>query len=387
MSKLPKNFIDCSRVCQIGLLVGVVFCLSFLSVIPAAAQPPQEEASSQLSSEAERAAYLINQQRMNAGLPPLAIHPLITLAANQHIIDMVTSGRYGHGGSDGSTVGLRISRTGYRIDGWAGENWAVYETVDKSVTWWMNDPPHRANVLNPSYKEMGIGTRIHPRGWGLILVADFTTGNSSGQSEIVIAPAPAQAVPAPAQAVPAPIIRESAPVDGANYTIQAGDTLSSIGARYGLSWQAIASANGLGEFSMLSLGSQIVIPGAGQASVVQREIISTDEEQVYTVVDGDTVYKIALRYGVNWQTLSAYNNLPENALLSIGRQLKIPGAYTGVPETVTQSAAAPRVHVVAEGETLWSIAAKYSVDWYDLVDVNHFNDDSVLSIGQSIRLP
>jgi LysM repeat protein len=42
---------------------------------------------------------------------------------------------------------------------------------------------------------------------------------------------------------------------------------------------------------------------------------------------------------------------------------------------------------VQSGETLWRIAANYNVDWYELMRVNGLNENSVLSIGQEIRLP
>jgi LysM repeat protein len=44
------------------------------------------------------------------------------------------------------------------------------------------------------------------------------------------------------------------------YTVQQGDTLTSIGQRFGVPWQAIAAANGLPENTLLQLGQQLVIP-------------------------------------------------------------------------------------------------------------------------------
>ncbi len=253
---------------KINIRLGAAILLTLLTTVlshPAAfasvASAPLSEPTTELSAEARQAALIINRLRMDAGLAPLAVHPLLNLAVTQHIHDMVTSGHYGHSGSDGSDVQQRISRTGYTISGWAGENWAVSDTVDQSIQWWMGDPPHRDNVLGRGYTEMGSGVYPHPKGWGLILVVDFTTGSSNQEGGIVLLPETADA--------PMPMVELAAPVasqaDGAAYTIRQGDTLSSVGQRYGLSWQALAQANGMAEFSILTVGETIVLPGVSSA--------------------------------------------------------------------------------------------------------------------------
>ncbi|MBX2999825.1 MAG: LysM peptidoglycan-binding domain-containing protein [Caldilineaceae bacterium] len=394
------------RLQRIVLVIGVVLLLIMTTSPTLRAEArlaPLQQPSSDLSPEARQAALSINRLRIEAGLPPLAVHPLLNLAVNRHIHDMVTTGHYGHSGSDGSNVHLRITRTGYAINGWAGENWVVSDTVEKGIGWWMTDPPHRQNVLNRSYKEMGLGTYPHPKGWGLILVVDFTTGSHNQEAGIALVPENATA-PMPQVIVAAP---PAVPQSGARYTVQQGDTLYSIGVRYGLTWQQMARANGLGEFSVLKVGSQIVLPGVDSveqqiarapltqsAAVVETATVNVDEI-FYTAVEGDTIYGIALRHGVNWETLATYNNFNENSILSIGAQVKIPTPATGGAETeraVTNGAEtltqqSNRFHIVQTGDTLWSIAARYSVDWHTLMRVNNMGENSLLAIGQEIRLP
>ncbi|RME66362.1 MAG: CAP domain-containing protein, partial [Caldilineae bacterium] len=177
---------------------------------PAAAQSPGETG---LPPKADAVARTINGLRAQAGLPPLRVHPLLTQAAALHIQDMVTSGHYGHTGSDGSNVHQRVARTGYVVDGWAGEIWAAYGTVEQAFAMWMESPPHRESILNPHYQEMGVATGWHPNGRQLIIVVDFATGSQNQ--------APGQALlPSPA----APVVVDP-PADG-RYTVQPGDTLS-----------------------------------------------------------------------------------------------------------------------------------------------------------------
>jgi uncharacterized protein YkwD/LysM repeat protein len=363
---------------------------------PAAA--PSMAPTTELSPDARKAALIINQLRIQAGLAPLAVHPLLNLAVTTHIHDMVTTGYYGHTSRDGSNVHQRINRTGYGIAGWAGENWAVSDTVEQSIQWWMTDPPHRDNVLGRGYKEMGVGVYPHPKGWGLILVTNFTTGSNNQESGIVLVPETADA-PMPSVVVAAPAAAPAAvPAGGMRYTIRQGDTLFTIGQRHGLSWQAVANANGLKEFSVLSLGQEIVIPGGGGTqqtttapAVTQSAPLSqgpgavTVNDKLHTVVAGDTVFAIAIQHGLNWQTLAAYNGLSNNALLQIGDTIRIPAPAIGESNSVTVPST--RRHTVQAGETLWRIAAAYNVDWYELMRVNGLGENSVLSIGQEIRLP
>ena len=360
--------------------------LWLLVVVLVAAVPSHANAQddpSQLSAEGERAALLINQQRADVGLPPLSVHPLLTMAANLHIQDMISSGVWGHYSSDGSSVRTRIARTGYVTNGWSGENWAVAVTVDKSVGWWMTDAPHRENVLNRAYTEMGIGTAPHPQGWGLILVVDFSTGNVNGVEGSVAERGETSAVVdavAPQAIVTAPIADS-----GLRYTILPGDTLSSIGQRYGVDWQSIAQLNSLGDGTILQIGTQLRIPGRGEPQTA----VAQSEKGVYTVAAGDTLLGIALRFGLEWQTLAVANELTEHSILQIGDVLTIPSntVLGDTKTTAAESVNAARTHTVQAGETVWVIAARYGVDWRAILQKNGLGEQSLLRIGQVLALP
>jgi len=101
---------------------------------------------------------LINQERINNGLPALTVRSQLTAAARGHSQDMACNGFFSHTGSDGSTARDRIARQGYSAT-WVGEN--IYGGTMSSpsvvVTWWMNSAPHRANILNTNYTSIGIG--------------------------------------------------------------------------------------------------------------------------------------------------------------------------------------------------------------------------------------
>jgi len=104
---------------------------------------------------------LINQERQNQGLAPYNLDSRLQAAARLHSADMACNNFLSHTGSDGSSVGDRVRRQGYTYT-WVGEN--IFATTNTSssapqqaFTWWMNSAPHRANLLNTNYTDIGLG--------------------------------------------------------------------------------------------------------------------------------------------------------------------------------------------------------------------------------------
>lgn len=109
------------------------------------------------ASVEETLVALINLQRAQAGCTPLAINPLLTQAAQAQAQDMADHNFIGHTGTDGSDVGVRVDRTGYS---WMmiAENLSVGRpTADATLVAWMGSSTHRANILDCSLHETGIG--------------------------------------------------------------------------------------------------------------------------------------------------------------------------------------------------------------------------------------
>jgi uncharacterized protein YkwD len=108
---------------------------------------------------------LLNGQRANAGLAPLTIDPSLTASALGHSQSMKDNGYFQHDSPDGTTFADRIVQTGFLIGAtrWViGENIAwgslVLGTPQALTTAWMNSPEHRDNILEPAYREIGVGT-------------------------------------------------------------------------------------------------------------------------------------------------------------------------------------------------------------------------------------
>ena len=110
---------------------------------------------------------LVNAERIDRGLAPLTENARLATAARRYAEDMVAGGYFSHTGRDGSDFSERLRRVGYipTARQWAiGENLAwgtgALATPAAIVRAWMNSPGHRANVLEPRYREIGLGVAI-----------------------------------------------------------------------------------------------------------------------------------------------------------------------------------------------------------------------------------
>ncbi len=100
------------------------------------------------------------------------------------------------------------------------------------------------------------------------------------------------------------------------YTVQRGDTLSGIAARFAVSQAELMKANNIVDPDQLALGQQLRIPGGAVAP--------TAPSQTYTVRSGDTLFAIATRFGVTMAALQAANNITNPNAIYAGQVLKIP---------------------------------------------------------------
>ncbi len=96
-----------------------------------------------------------NAKRAEAGLSALSLNSKLSAAAAAKAGDMFAKGYWAHNSPTGATPWEFISGAGYRYTV-AGENLAKnFSTSGAVVDAWMGSPTHRANVVKPSYKEVG----------------------------------------------------------------------------------------------------------------------------------------------------------------------------------------------------------------------------------------
>lgn len=108
---------------------------------------------------------LVNQERARAGLPALTHETNLRSVARMHSIDMPAKGYFAHNAPDGKTPADRLSAANIPFSAWA-ENirWVsaprtnvANDIMYEPTTGWMNSPGHRANILNPTFTQVGVG--------------------------------------------------------------------------------------------------------------------------------------------------------------------------------------------------------------------------------------
>ncbi len=116
---------------------------------PAPAPAPQGAAGQVIA--------LVNAERAKAGCGPLKEDSQLRAAAQGHSDDMADRNFFSHTNPDGADPGKRTTAAGYRWSTY-GENIARGQQTPESVMdSWMNSSGHRANILNCSFKDIGVG--------------------------------------------------------------------------------------------------------------------------------------------------------------------------------------------------------------------------------------
>lgn len=153
--------------------------------------------------------------------------------------------------------------------------------------------------------------------------------------------------------------------------VQAGDTLFSIAIRFGTTVEAIRQANNL-TGDTIYVGQTLVIPAGGAPA--------PGAPTVHIVQAGDTLFSIALRYGVTVEAIKAANGLGSD-FIYVGQRLVIPAG--GQPSTPGQV----RYHVVQPGDTLLTIAVTYGTTVEAIVQANGLPNPNYIWVGQRLIIP
>lgn len=162
------------------------------------------------------------------------------------------------------------------------------------------------------------------------------------------------------------------------YRVRSGDTLSAIARRWHITTKSIASANRLRN-DRLSVGQRLIltVPNVGRAPII-RVASSANPHIIYTVRPGDSIQKIANRYGVTVASLKSTNRLKSNVIRA-GQRLRIPKKGAAVNSDV-------QIYIVRAGDTLSTIAQRFDVDVKKLARNNRLTS-SALRVGQRLEIP
>ncbi|MFJ3383301.1 MULTISPECIES: LysM peptidoglycan-binding domain-containing protein [unclassified Curtobacterium] len=181
------------------------------------------------------------------------------------------------------------------------------------------------------------------------------------------------------------------------YTVQQGDTVSGIAARYGLSAQEILVRNGLGWNTIIHPGQTLHLASTPAVSTAGTTTSTTSS---YHVKSGDTISGIAARVGVSTSALLGANKLSLASVIYPGQSLTVPKAgaaaatvapaaatTAATPSSSTSSSSSKGSVTIRSGETIATIAAAHGVSVSALLSANGLTYTSTIYAGKTLVLP
>jgi len=167
---------------------------------------------------------------------------------------------------------------------------------------------------------------------------------------------------------------------GTVYVVRPGDTLWGIAQRYGMSHITLARANGISPNAFVYIGQRLRIPTRGGTS-------TPGTGSVYVVRAGDTLSGLAQRFGVSLSALARANGLTTTSFIYIGQRLRIPGSGGSSTPATPPATGGTRTYVVRSGDTLSGIAVRFGVSLSALASANSIRNPSRIYVGQRLVIP
>jgi N-acetylmuramoyl-L-alanine amidase len=185
----------------------------------------------------------------------------------------------------------------------------------------------------------------------------------------------------------------------ARYTVASGDTVSGIATRFGVSTASVLALNGLGWKSLIFPGQVLTLSGAAVSAPPP-----TSRGGHYTIVKGDSVSRIAGRFGLTTAALLSANGLGWSSIIYPGQTLTIPAGGSSLPiETVSSvtpvgdppstpvvNTPAPVInnsYTITHGDTVSSIARRFGVSMSAILSANGLNLSSIIYAGRTLVIP
>ena len=167
------------------------------------------------------------------------------------------------------------------------------------------------------------------------------------------------------------------------HVVRSGDTLSAIAARNGTTVRALIEANSIKDPDHIVAGSKLRIPASG-GSAAPAAATS------YVVKQGDTLGRIASRFGTTVAAIARANNISDPNRIRIGTTLAVTGSSggSGAPAAGAGSSGGRQLagqrHTVRPGETIYGIASRYGLSQADFVRWNGLVDGKLYATARLV---
>lgn len=170
-----------------------------------------------------------------------------------------------------------------------------------------------------------------------------------------------------------------------SYSVKAGDSLSAIAARYGMSYETLARLNNISNPNRIYVGQVLKLSsGSTVSNVVNHSTASAAGS--YTVKSGDSLSAIAARYGMSYETLARLNNISDPNRIYVGQTLNLGTLGYTSHHYAASSSSNGGSYTIQAGDTLSAIAARYGMSYETLARLNNISDPNRIVAGQRIVL-
>ena len=165
------------------------------------------------------------------------------------------------------------------------------------------------------------------------------------------------------------------------YTVQEGDTLTSIAQKYDTTVHEITVTNSIVNPNLIYVGEVLKIY-PGNRSIIKRKKVFTT---TYIVQSGDTLTSIAMKFDTTVQAIAELNDLQNPNLIYVGEILKIPTNSRG-NLSAPSSRHYIKTYIVQSGDTLTSIAKKFNTTVDKIALLNNITNPNLIYPGQILKI-
>ena len=329
----------------------------------------------QAQDPAQEMFSLINQFRVEIGLPAFAWNGTLAIAAQQQANFIAQTGNYTHTGVNGSSPQKRATALGY--SGYVVENIVGGGNMSpqRGLIWWQNSPVHYNTLVSTRHIEAGVGY----------------VGGGQNRFALVVgrpsnAPVQAASSAASSQAAPlvvAPLALNEPDEDGRiTHIVGQGHALWTLAAYYEVPLSDILRFNDLSENALVRPGDEIIIQLGASDSLPPTPTPAFS----HIVQEGQTLWAVAAIHDISLADVLTYNSLPEDALIQPGDELRVRLREGELPPPT----ATPQLrYTVQAGDSFLAIAGRFGLTLNELLTLNGVSESELLQPGDEllIRVP
>ena len=173
-----------------------------------------------------------------------------------------------------------------------------------------------------------------------------------------------------------------------SYKVVRGDTLSKIAKKFGTTYQELARINGISDPNKIQVGQIIKLPN----STISSSSFPTSSTKTYKIVSGDTLSKIAERFGTTYQELARINGISNPNIIQVGQIIKVPGSSSVSSNNASYNESSNytstyNTYKIVSGDTLSKIAQRFDTTYQELARINGISNPNIIQVGQVIKVP